>query len=99
MPAQTGTFTAKISRQSQPDSTPPSTGPAAEATAPPAAHTPSALARLLTSGNASRIRVIEAGSISAAVIPCRQRATISATTDGATAHSNEATPNSAIPST
>lgn len=99
MSAHTGTLTAKTRRQSHADSVPPSSGPAAEATAPPAAQTPSARARLRASGNASRISVIDEGSISAAVAPCAHRAATSVSTDGASAHSRDATPKSVIPAT
>ena len=69
MITQTGTLTRNTNRQSQDDSTPPSIGPAADATAPPAAQTPNARARGAESGKASRTRVIDAGSISAAAMP------------------------------
>jgi hypothetical protein len=72
-------------------STPPATGPAAAATAPPAVHSAMALALATGSPNACRTRAREAGSISAAALPCTTRAAISRPRLGARPQAMEAT--------
>jgi hypothetical protein len=83
----------KISRQSTTSSSPPSTGPAEEATAPPMAHIPSARARGRGSGKASRSSAIAEGIITAAAEPCTSRAATRASP-----HAAEATTNTTSPS-
>ncbi len=77
MPAQTGRLMVKTQRQSKVVNRPPRGWPTSPATAPPTAHTPSALARRAGSGKVSRTSDIEAGSMIAAPAPWAQRAAIS----------------------
>ena len=95
--APTGTLMKKINRQSMRVSTPPSTGPDEEATAPPIAHIPIARPRALASGKACRISAIEAGIIAAAAMPCTNRATIRTQSAGARPQATEASTNPTIP--
>ncbi len=95
--APTGTLRKKISRQSIMVSTPPRTGPAEDATAPPIAHNATARARAADSGNPWRINAIDAGIIAAAAAPCTNRAPTSTGRAGASPHAIEASTNTTIP--
>ena len=98
MPAQTGRLMVNTHRQSNVVNKPPSGWPTSPATAPPTAHTPSALARRAGSGKVSRTSDMEAGSMIAAPAPWAQRAAISSPVVGAKAQAAEVTPKMAMPS-
>jgi hypothetical protein len=83
--APTGTLRKKIARQPTLSvSSPPTTGPAAIATPPPAAHTAIARARSPGSSKTWRTNASDDGSTSAAVTPCTMRAATSDPALGAT---------------
>ena len=88
--APAGTLRKKISRQSIRVSTPPSTGPDEDATEPPIAQTPIARPLAFGSGNAWRMRAIEAGIIAAAAAPCTNRAATRNPSAGARPHATDA---------
>ncbi|GAB3431217.1 hypothetical protein GCM10027569_78160 [Flindersiella endophytica] len=98
MLAHTGRLMRNTHRQSAVVRRPPSGWPMSPATAPPTAQTPSALARARGSGKASRIRAIDAGSMTAAAAPWTPRAAISTPMLGAAAHPADASPNTSRPS-
>src|SRR6516164_3337676 len=87
----------KISRQLTRVSTPPSSGPEDEATAPPIAHTATARARRAGSGCAWLISAIDEGIITAAPALWANRAATSALMAGASPHAAEARTNTASP--
>ena len=94
----TGRLTTKIARQLRMlDSTPPATGPAATATAPPTVHSAMARARSAASGKACRTRASEEGSMIAAALPWNRRAAISSPSPGASPQAAEATVKTATP--
>src|SRR6516225_10245289 len=95
--APAGTLMTKISRQLTTVSTPPSSGPEDEATAPPIAHTATARARRTGSGYACPISAIDDGIITAATAPWTNRAPTSAPMAGASPHAAEAATNTASP--
>src|SRR3954447_16932898 len=80
----------KISRQLAETSSPPRTGPADEAAAPPIAHMAIARARRGPPGYACPSSAIDAGIITAAADPWTNRAAIIAASDGATPHAADA---------
>src|SRR6266702_3871405 len=86
-----------MARQLTRVSTPPSTGPHAEATEPPIAHTATARARLTESGYACPISAIDDGMITAAAAPCTILAAISAPIAGASPHAADRRANSPTP--
>src|SRR6266571_6275937 len=86
-----------MARQLTRVSTPPSTGPHAEATEPPIAHTATARARLTESGYACPISAIDDGMITAAAAPCTILAAISAPIAGASPHAADTRANSPTP--
>ena len=71
-------------------SSPPSTGPAAMATAPPAAQTATARARRAASSYACRISASEVGISTAAAAPCTTLAPISTPSVGARPQARDA---------
>ena len=87
----------KIIRHVTSVSRPPSTGPADDATPPPMAHTATARARLTGSAYPWLMRAIEAGIITAAAVPCTNRAAISAPRLGARPQAAEAATNNPSP--
>ncbi len=95
----TGRLTKKISRQSTMVSSPPSTGPADDASAPPIAQTATARVRRTGSGWAWLSSAIKDGIIAAAAPPCTNRAPTSAVMDAARPHPTDARTNSTVPQT
>src|SRR5437660_2437670 len=89
--APTGTLMKKINRHVTRVRTPPSTGPAEEAIAPPIAQIAMARALPTGSGYAWPMSAIDAGIIVAAAEPCRKRATTRAPMVGARPQAAEAT--------
>src|SRR5207244_8791886 len=87
----------KLIRQLSRVRTPPTTGPADEATAAPSDQLAIARARCLASEYASRIRASEAGSIPAAPPPCASHAATSTPSWGASPQAAEAATNVASP--
>ena len=88
----------KITRQPATDvRTPPSTGPAAIAAAPPVFHTATARARAAGSSNACRTRESDAGSVTAAAQPWTSRDPIRTHSAGASPHPADAAVNRARP--
>ncbi len=95
--APAGTLMKKISRQLARVSSPPVTGPAEDAIAPPIAHMATARARRAGSGNAWPIRAIDDGIMTAAAAPCTSRAVTSTPRPGARPQAAEASTNPATP--
>src|SRR6185437_9649816 len=95
--APAGRLMKKIIRQVTSVSRPPRTGPADAATPPPTAHTATARARLTGSEYAWLIRAIEAGIITAAAAPWKNRAATRAPSPGARPQAAEATTNTDRP--
>ncbi len=92
-----GTFSQKIHCHEMPCTTaPPTSGPIATARPPIAPHAPSAAPR--RSAGTAALRIVSVSGVRIAPpTPCAARATISASTDGASAAAAEATVKIAIP--
>ncbi|OIQ63332.1 hypothetical protein GALL_551270 [mine drainage metagenome] len=94
----TGRLIQKIARQpSASTSSPPSVGPATNATPDIPAHRPMARARRRASTKACRRMASELGSSAAAPTPCATRAALSQVRFGERAHSSEASTNTTRP--
>ena len=92
-----GTFSQKIHSQARPSTTaPPTSGPSATDTPVIALKIPIAAPRR-SGGKAALSSVSPSGMMNAAPTPCSARAAISAPAPGASAHSADATVNSARP--
>ena len=96
----TGTLTRKIQRQfSASVTSPPSTSPTANPALAHAPKTPSARLRSSPSANVVAMSETAAGTVSAAPMPCRARATTSTGAPGARPHASDIAPKSESPST
>src|SRR5438270_13868653 len=93
----TGMLMRKMNRQLADVSSPPSTGPADDAAAPPIAHMAMARARRGPLGYAWPSRAIEDGIITAAAPPWTNRPATSAPSEGANPHAADPVTNSATP--
>ncbi len=91
-------MTRKIHRQLAEINSPPRTGPADEATAPPIAHIDTARARRPGSGYAWAISAIDEGITTAAAVPCTNRNATSSARPGASPQATEAITKPTTPS-